>query len=274
MYHPNCIMKSRHELSDDQLRTQAPSVFAPQAIEDLSERYTFLPTSQVVNAMRGAGWAPVQAQEQRVRLENRKGFQRHLIRFQKRDELAVAGEYTAEIALLNSHDGTSAYQLHAALYRFSCANGLMVSDGTLESLKIRHSGFSPERLIEASFDLAQNLPKVTDRVGQMKARRLTPAESEQFATEAMQLRYEDLALAPVEPGKLLRALRYDDAGNDLWRVLNRVQEHLTQGGLKGWRRSPGGKIIGRMRAVTGLTQSVDLNLRLWNLADKWLSFPA
>jgi hypothetical protein len=272
--HSNYIMKSRSELSDETLRQRAPSIFAPQAIAEVSDRYTFLPTSQIVAAMRQAGWAPVEVQEQRVRLENRKGFQRHMIRFQRKDQIAVAGEYTAELALLNSHDATSAYQLHAALFRFACGNGLMIGDGTLESLRIRHSGFSPEKLIEASFAMAENLPKVTARVDQMKARRLTPPESEQFATEALQLRYEDLTLAPVEPGKLLRALRYDDAGDDLWRVLNRSQEHLTRGGLKGWRRNPEGKTIGRMRAVTGLTQSIDLNLRLWSLAEKWLSFPA
>jgi hypothetical protein len=273
-HHPNYIMKSRYELTDDQLRQQAPSIFAPQAIAEVSDRYTFLPTSQIVTAMREAGWAPVEVQEQRVRLENRKGFQRHMIRFQRKDQIAVAGEYTAELALLNSHDATSAYQLHAALFRFACNNGLMIGDGTLESLRIRHSGFSPEKLIEASFAMAENLPKVTARVDQMKARLLTPAESQEFAKQALQLRYEDLAEAPIEPENLLRHLRYDDAGDDLWRVLNRSQEHLTRGGLKGWRRNPEGKVIGRMRAVTGLTQNVKLNLELWSLAEKWLSFSA
>jgi hypothetical protein len=38
---------------------------------------------------------------------------------------------TPEIVLLNAHDGTSAYQFHAGLFRLVCANGLIVSDATL-----------------------------------------------------------------------------------------------------------------------------------------------
>src|SRR5437870_12741330 len=85
---------SRAELPDDQLRVLAPSVFAAQPIPDVSSRYAFVPTAHLVSRLREAGWAPVSAVEQRIKLEERRGVQKHLIRLQRRDVLPVRGEYT------------------------------------------------------------------------------------------------------------------------------------------------------------------------------------
>src|SRR5437870_9536613 len=52
---------------------------------------------------------------------------------------------TPELCLINSHDRSSAYQLHAGLYRFICANGMFVGDGNaFERVSIRHAGFTPD----------------------------------------------------------------------------------------------------------------------------------
>ena len=115
---------TRAELPDDQLRVLAPSVFAAQPIPGVSSRCSFVPTAQLVSRLREAGWSPVSAVEQRIKIEERLGFQKHLIRFQRRDVVPVKGEYTPELCLTNSHDRSSAYQLHAGLYRFICANGM------------------------------------------------------------------------------------------------------------------------------------------------------
>ena len=68
-------------ISDDEMRRFAPSVFASQPIEGVSERYSFLPTSSILNGMRENGWVPVRAQEQSIRIEARCGFQKHVVRF-------------------------------------------------------------------------------------------------------------------------------------------------------------------------------------------------
>lgn len=267
--HPrHTFHQPRHELDDAALRRSAPSVFAGQAMAGVSDRYTFLPTAQVVDRMRAAGWAPVEAREQRVRLAGRLGFQKHLLRFQRRDQLAVAGEYAAEVCLVNSHDRSSAYQLHAGLYRFVCGNGLMISDGAFERVSLRHSGFTPERVIDASFAVLEQLPRLTANVEGLRARQLTPAESKAFAESALVLRYNDLALAPVGPEKLLQPRRTEDAGDSLWQVFNRVHQGILTGGLKDYsRRKTDGKRFPRTRAVTGLDENVWLNKALWHLAE-------
>jgi len=214
---------ARIELADEQIRNEAPSVFAVQPVAGVSDKYTFLPTSQIIAGMRREGWAPVSAEQQRVRVEHRRGFQKHMVRFQRRETIARVGEYAAEICLVNSHDGGSAYQLHAALFRFVCSNGLMVSDGTFEHVSIRHSGHEADEVIEASFRMLAGIPQLTQNVDAFRARQLTAQEQHDFAAQAIRLRWDELASAPVSPAKLLWPRRSEDAGNDLWSTFNRVQ---------------------------------------------------
>jgi Domain of unknown function (DUF932) len=108
-------------LSDEELRQCAPSIFA--------DRYSFRPTSSILRGMRENGWAPVRAEQQSVRTAARRGFQKHLIRFSRAEHLHSweKNQVRPEVLLLNSHDKSSADQLHCGLFRLVCSNGMVVA---------------------------------------------------------------------------------------------------------------------------------------------------
>jgi hypothetical protein len=264
---PNYSSQNLKPLDDSQIRIMAPSVFASQPLEGVSGRYTFLPTSNIIAGMRENGWVPVSALEQSVRLDARRGYQKHVIRFQRADQIGQILEYRPEVCLMNSHDRSSAYQLHAGLFRFVCSNGLIVADSTFEHISIRHSGFNPDKVIEASFRVLENIPQLVESVESFRARRLTIDEQRRFAYSALVLKYDEIAKAPVGPDKLLQARRYEDQGADLWTTFNKVQENLCKGGLKDFsRRKENGRRHVRTRPVTGIDENVRLNKALWDLA--------
>lgn len=257
------------ELDNDALRKAAPSIFAGEAMAGVSDRYSFLPTIEVVEAMRQAGWAPVQASEQRIRTEARQGFQKHVIRFQRFDHLSTAevGQ-RPEVVLLNSHDRSSAYQLHAGIFRLVCSNGMIIADGTFAHVSIRHAGFTPERVIKASAEVLDDVPRLMDHVSSFQDRKLSEPERKAFAEAALLLRYDSLEEAPVRADKVLEHRRREDNGNDLWTTLNVVQENMIRGGLKDYsKRKPDGKRHPRTRAVAGIDENVKLNKALWHLAE-------
>ena len=259
----------RTELADDQIRAVAPSVFAVTPQAGVSERYAFVPTAQVVLKLREAGWSPVEASQQLVRLDDRRGFQKHVLRFQRRHVQAIVGEYTPELVLVNSHDRSSAYQLQAGLFRFVCGNGMIVSDSTFERVSIRHSGFTPDEVIDASFKLLDGIPTITSRVETFKSRKLNCTELETFAGAALRLRFDNVNQAPINPSRLLDSRRSEDKGDDLWHVFNRVQENLLRGGQRDFsRRREDGRRFPRTRAIAGLDQNIRLNRELWNLAER------
>jgi hypothetical protein len=149
----NYLLKSRETIAipDEKLCGSAPSIFASQPIEGLSDRYSFLPTSSILTGMRENGWVPVRAEQQRVRTKARRGFQKHFIRF-------------ARVVLLNSHDKRSAYQLHCGLFRLVCSNGMVVADATFQRISIKHSGVNPDSVIAASFKVLSAVPDIMKKV--------------------------------------------------------------------------------------------------------------
>jgi hypothetical protein len=257
-------------LSDEELRRCAPSIFATQPIDTVSDRYSFLPTSSILRGMRENGWLPVRAEQQSVRTEARRGFQKHLIRFARAEHLGSweKNQVRPEVVLLNSHDKSSAYQLHCGLFRLVCSNGMVISDATFHRISIKHSGFNPDSVIEASFEVLGALPDIMNKVQLFQDRILTDAERLALATGAATYRWEDLSKAPVNPSMLLNPRRFGDGAKDLWTTLNTVQENVIRGGQRDWsRRRPDGSRMPKSRAIKGIDEDLKLNKALWHMAE-------
>ena len=254
-------------LEDSTLRIQAPSIFALGPMAGVSDRYTFVPTARIVDGLREQNWMPVEVEEQRIRKEARRGFQKHMLRFRRAEQMATLDEWNVELVLLNSHDRGCAYQLHAGIYRRICSNGLVVSEGGFEAIRFRHSKLETDEVVRASFRLLEFVPKVGEMVNRFRERLLNANESLDLARHAVLLRYPSLDASPVEPETLLKARRDEDVSLDLWTALNRVQENLIRGGVSDYRRDRRGRLRS-VRALTGIDSKVGLNKGLWGLAEQ------
>jgi len=249
-------------LTNDQIRALAPSVFAPHAHPDVSERYTFLPTVQVVDALRGEGFLPVAAGQTKVRLVGNQSFTRHMIRFRQADALARAGSEAPELVLYNAHDRTSRYKLHGGVYRFVCANGLIVGD-SVAAMQISHFGAVVDNVLAATFRLAAELPALMERIAAWRGITLTPEQARAYALAALSLRYG--RRGPLGPEDVTTPRRLEDKSADLWTLFNTVQEHMIRGGLDG-RRSNGGRM--RTRPVTSVQANLQINTGLWDMTTR------
>lgn len=256
-------------LDSDSLRSRAPSIFASGPMTGVSGRYTFVPTARIVEGLRELDWVPVEVEEQRIRTELRRGYQKHLIRFRQTSQMQTLDEWNVELVLLNSHDGGCAYQLHAGIYRRICSNGLVVADGSFETIRFRHAGLDPDVVVQSSLRLMEFLPQLAQRVEQMRERMLEPVESLDLAEHALLLRYATVNESPIHPGTLLTARRVEDQGVDLWTTTNRVQENLIRGGVADGRRDSRG-VLRTVRALRGIDSKVTINKGLWGIAERLL----
>jgi hypothetical protein len=254
-------------LNEQTLRTQAPSIFASGPMQGVSDRYTFVPTARIVDGLRELDWVPVAAEEQRIRNEARRGYQKHLLRFRRAEQMATLDEWNVELVLLNSHDRGCAYQLHAGIYRRICSNGLVMSEGSFEAIRFRHSKLETDEVVRASFRLLEFVPKVGELVNRFRDRLLNADESLDLARHAVLLSYPSLDASPVEPETLLKARRNEDVSLDLWTALNRVQENLIRGGVSDCKRDRRGRLRS-VRALHGIDSKVGLNKQLWGLAEQ------
>lgn len=227
-------------------------MFADFAFADLAGLGTF-PTIHVLNGLRKEGFLPFSMAQSRTRHEDRREFPKHLLRFRHVNHLgsATVGTEFPEIVLVNSHDGTSSYQMDAGIYRLVCSNGMVVSAGDVQSLKVSHKGDVRDQVIEAAYEIVESFPVVQSKMTAMKETKLLPAVQEALAEEAIQLRYNDPDKpAPITAAQVLTPERAADVGNDAWSVLNRTQEHLIRGDLSGTAAN-GTLFYGELKAVCG-----------------------
>jgi Domain of unknown function (DUF932) len=132
--------------------------------------------------------------------------------------------------LLNSHDKSSAYQLYCDLFRLVCSNGIVIADARFQRISIKLSGFNPDWVIEACFEVLSAVPDIMNKVRLFQDRILTDAERLALATGVATYRWEDPNKAPVGPSMLLNPRRFGDGAKDLWSTLNTVQENVVRGG--------------------------------------------
>ncbi|MDQ2655185.1 MAG: DUF945 domain-containing protein [Chloroflexota bacterium] len=262
--HANAFAKC---LTIDALRERVPAAFAEGAHERTSSKYTFIPTERVLNGLMHAGFEPVDARQTRSRCGS-PVHARHVLRLRRRFETVQLRDSVPEIVFLNSHDGTSAYQLRMGLYRVVCTNGLIVSRGAFPAYCVPHRGDVVDAVVTGALEISERFDLLAAQVQRMEARPLLPEEQVRFSERALGLRYPDLAMSGMQPSALLAYRRYEDRGDDLWSVLNRVQENLLAGGLL--RRAASGRLA-RTRRITSIREDVRINSRLWDLAGEALA---
>jgi hypothetical protein len=251
-------------LSTSHLQFLAPSIFAEQPHKDVSEKYRFIPTIEVVNMLRDSGWNPIMAGENKVRSEDRYGCQKHIIRFRHHSRSNIGEQESVDLVLTNSHDRSAAFVFHAGVFRFVCSNGMVVADATLAKISVRHVGLTDTDLVGAAETVANGADKIADRLNVWKNVELNSAEQNAYAEAAALCRWSEDEVK-VQPDQLVEPRRYADNKNDLWTTFNRVQENLIRGGLrvgvKNGRRQ-------RTRAVKSVGADLKLNKALWTLTEK------
>ncbi|PMR75324.1 DUF932 domain-containing protein [Billgrantia endophytica] len=256
------ILRANLPLSDDQIRAVAPSIFAEAPHESRSERYSYIPTATVLANLRKEGFQPFMVCQTRVRKDDRRDYTKHLLRLRHASQ--ISGNEANEIILLNSHDGTSSYQMLAGMFRFVCHNGLVCGD-TLADVRVPHKGDVTGQVIEGAYEVLQGFEQMQEARDSMRAIMLKAGEENVFAHSALALKYDDPSKpAPVTESQLLMPRRFDDRKTDLWSTFNRVQENLVKGGLSG--RTANGRPQ-RTRPVQGIDQNLRLNRALWMLAE-------
>ena len=227
-----------------------------------SDKYEHIPTIDVLRAIDREGFAVHGIACANTRDETRRGYTKHMLRLRHASQ--INGAEANEIILLNSHDGTSSYQMLAGMFRFVCQNGLVCGD-TFADVRVPHKGNVTDHVIEGAYEVLHGFERVLDSRDAMRVITLDDGEAEVFARSALTLKYDDSGKAlPITETQILRPRRFDDNCADLWSVFNRIQENLVKGGLAG--RAANGRQQ-RTRPVQGIDQNVRLNRALWLLAD-------
>jgi len=257
-------------LSNDQLMATCPSIFAmtpwggDATHKGMSDKYDFIPTIQVIDKMRDEGLLPVKAMQANTRIEGKGEFTRHIIRFRSSRLSWNVGDSLPEIVLVNSHDGSSSYQLSAGIFRLVCSNGMIVKSHDFGSYTTRHQGNVIDGVLDATYKIMDDIPMLEARVAEYQSLTLSQYQQKEYCERAIGLRWDkdENGQYPCDPTQLLRTRRSADNGDSLWLTYQRVQENLIKGGIR-----PLSHHGRKTRKVISPLADYKLNRDLWALTD-------
>jgi len=249
-------------ITKEQVKLVAPSVFTKKGSNNVSSKYSHIPTERVMDDMAALEWSVVDAKE--IKARKNQGFQKHMLIFAN-PEIVIEGKdgdtVFPRILLTNSHDGKNAFSFQAGLFRLVCSNGLVIADEQFGKMKIRHMGYDFEVLQTLITTMVEKLPLTVESMNRFKNKQLTEEQMQKFALEALGLRF-DTENKTFNVDEFLTPTRKEDKGNDLWSVFNLVQEKLVNGMFDYHSASKTRKA----RRIKNFQQDVALNTDLYKLA--------
>ena len=250
--------------NEELLRTYAPAAFATEPEDGrVSSRYSFLPTTDILEILQDEGWTAWRAQQVKARTWS-KDHAKHIIRL-RHDDLDVksfgVGDSFPEMLLMNAHNGLGSYDLMGGIFRMVCSNGMVISESDFGKIHIRHIAFEPQQVVKASRELIVNATKVSDKINAWKSIEMTPRSRSDFFLDAAKIRFENPAEDIVQ--NVSRIRRKEDMGIDLWSIFNVAQENILRGGYvnSSTRRN--------VRPITNIQKDVKFNSQLWDLASTY-----
>lgn len=244
-----------------------PTILQTKPHENVSEKYRFVSTLEVLNDLAEHGWQAAKQQISRTRSSDKEGYQAHLIRL-RNDEftnlLGLTDEYP-EVVLRNEHAGGRSLLLMCGIFRLVCSNGLIIGN-SWSSFRIPHIGYARERLDEAIAYLVGAIPHIFERVRVFKTVELKIEEQRAFAESALVLKHGEGYV--VDRDALIASRRVEDREPTLWNTFNIVQERLVNGKYRARQKTEDRYKAKKRPAITSIDSDVRLNRSLWMLAER------
>lgn len=262
---PTMMMQSMSRLSLQDVRKQAPAVFGHVA-KHMTDRYEMVHTSDLLEQLVDRGFMITSAKQERATKRDPLTV-RHMITLVHERALAEPSfkEGLPTLLLWNSHNGRTLLRLAAGFYRLVCSNGLIVGT-TEQEFAFRHAVKPLEQLPQALELVAERQELALTNMRNWQQIELSDRKVISFAERAAALRFGAEAAGAYDRDAILSTRRPEDAGSNLWRVMNRVQENLMRGGVDG-KSKTGRKVTSR--AVNNITLDLEFNKGLWQLAEEF-----
>ena len=258
-------------LSIEEVKQKAPQVFAANPKPGVSAKYSFLPTSRIIEDMDRLGWKVSEAKSNRSRTAMNAEYGNHVVKFFNPDVFLKDQDGNVEayvnIVVMNNHSGTGSFKFEMGIFRLVCENGLILKDKDMGGFNMRHSGYSFEQLQDTLNQAMERLPEVVGKINDFNQIIMSKEAQQAFAQQAFQLRsYQDRQLTESELEEFLAPRRKEDEGDSLWVVLNRIQESVLKGGYSITNKK---NKIRRAKSIKNIQQDIKLNQQIWEMATQY-----
>lgn len=242
----------------------------------VSKNYGFIDTKIVQYELEKLGFILEKTVINKVRKPEKLGYQRHRLVFNHPD-FFIDPSNKFQLLVQNSHDGSESLRLNLGVYRLICANGLIKGD-TKFSIKIKHSKNSINEFLRNIEFFISQINTEKDKIVAMQNKQLNKDQINDLKNKVFDLKFGQFIVDKTKENKKViveldtidTIRRIEDQNNDLYSVLNRIQESIIRGGIKYQIEQNNTVKNFSTRKVNSIKENTRLNQELFNLADQLL----
>ena len=266
-------------LTLEQVEERCPVAFTSEATHPTcSDKYVPLRTADVIQLVSTFGWQPVSAKQTGKGPKPARSL--HMVVFEHPDKSIMHADNVVgvpRLILINSLDGFTKLQFFCGFFRFVCSNGLVISDASFGSLKVRHAKTTMEDVANSIKEVLAKMDPAMETISNMSNTVLEDTKLNEFYLEALALRIN--FKRPAENPSLDKWLKYnpemllplhesDQGRADLWFHYNNAQERMVKGRFN---YTTLADEKGRsLRQLSGLNRSLEFNRDLFRLATQFV----
>lgn len=245
--------------NESAMRERAPALFATNPHPKMSTRYSFTNTYEIVKRIHAKGFHVSSVQG------GTKPYSAVMVRMRSKQH--DRRDRVPELVLLDSHDGTKRLKAMLGLFEFICMNGMVVGDTFYSKSFIHIAPDLMEQVILELADIGEHIERLSKRVETMRMHKTNIAERIALADEAIRVRFggeRPPSFITAMRQHVLETRRAADQSNDLYTVMNVIQENVLRGGMM----YDAGRTIRRVASISNVNRNVAINQRLWTVAEE------
>jgi hypothetical protein len=251
----------------DTMRSTYPSIFATAPAANVSSRYSFVSSEELIHKMGDMGWQLNRIMNPRSRKENTKLFGKHKMIFRNPDAPTMPDPRNPsknmffEILATNSHDGRSALKFEAGIFTLVCSNGLTIKSTDLGNMYTSHVNINRENLDAMISRFNMFVDHGVRKIEAFAKKELSADQAIAMAEFVAKARFGQDPSKVINPQELLMTRRTDDNGSSVWTYMNVIQENLMRGGVVNRNNR-------RTRQIRNMDLSNKINDYVWLAAEQ------
>lgn len=259
-----------HELASAQIvsnfadlnfvQRHAPSLFATSGHPKMSERYGYTNTYALLQYLINRGFIVRYVQQ------TGKGAYGKLLIRMYHPRLPRTNDAEAQLVIIDSHDGTSAFKVYLGWFRFVCANGLILGDRVF-GRSVKHT--QPDLVEQVILDLDDAMDSMSSVQTLVRRMQDVQVDAQMLADMSLAVARARFDFDEMHDSRYARAAmallpirRQEDINPNLYTAMNVIQENALRGGMIYTYAGESHKV----KPVSGIDRQTAVNQTVWQSA--------
>jgi hypothetical protein len=233
-----------------------------------SERYKFIGTNTVADFFRSNGFVISSYTQAGTIKADYFGKSKHLVRLRRQIDIDNGVKDAPEILIINSHNKYTSLKLNIGIYRYACANGLILGD-TFFTGRVTHCGKNYLEQLEQLLTVIEvKFKEVDSLITMMKNTTINESKKYLLMNNVLKIRTKkEVNINNFDYKYNLRPKREADKGTDLYTIMNILQERAIGGGLYySTKNKENETVYKQSREIKGLSQIETINKQIFDAA--------